>query len=337
MSKYKTQNYFSSPKNKNNNLIERQNDFHYNKNSNILKDDKLSFTLTTLGLGNLINFFNEKNISFIDLLILSQESMKELELEMYQRNRIYNFSKLFNKNAKNYSMDEIIQFFENNKQFLFVPKIYDEIISSNNNKIIINNENKNLNNNESPRNADIKLKNKRQIRNSTTKKSKKGKNMLKKYLTIKKDVDDFLNKLNKQKEDTQILSYKYGNFIKKLNFEEKNEEDIMILDEKNIIQQNDINKLMDTIKNLENKKIDQNTFEHLNKIKNYVINKGENLMSEEINKLQNEIEKMIELNIKKEKLKNNLQMYENKIKEKKNLIIQSDNNENFISNNNNYN
>ena len=157
--------------------------------------------------------------------------------------------------------------------------------------------------------------------------------MLKKYLTIKKDVDDFLNKLNKQKEDTQILSYKYGNFIKKLNFEEKNEEDIMILDEKNIIQQNDINKLMDTIKNLENKKIDQNTFEHLNKIKNYVINKGENLMSEEINKLQNEIEKMIELNIKKEKLKNNLQMYENKIKEKKNLIIQLDNNENFISNN----
>ena len=161
--------------------------------------------------------------------------------------------------------------------------------------------------------------------------------MLKKYLTIKKDVDDFLNKLNKQKEDTQILSYKYGNFIKKLNFEEKNEEDIMILDEKNIIQQNDINKLMDTIKNLENKKIDQNTFEHLNKIKNYVINKGENLMSEEINKLQNKIEKMIELNIKKEKLKNNLQMYENKIKEKKNLIIQLDNNENFISNNNNYN
>ena len=298
MSKYKTQKYFSSPKNKNNNLIERHNDFHYNKNSNVLKDDKLSFTLTTLGLGNLINFFNEKNISFIDLLILSQESMKELELEMYQRNRIYNFSKLFNKNAKNYSMDEIIQFFENNKQFLFVPKIYDEIISSNNNKIIINNENKNLNNNESPRNTDIKLKNKRQIRNSTTKKSKKGKNMLKKYLTIKKDVDDFLNKLNKQKEDTQILSYKYGNFIKKLNFEEKNEEDIMILDEKKFNKQNDINKLMDTIKNLENKK-DQNTFDHLNKIKNYVINKGENLMSEEINKLKNEIEKMIELNIKK--------------------------------------
>ena len=91
---------------------------------------------------------------------------------------------------------------------------------------------------------------------------------------------------------------------------------------------------METIKNLENKKIDQNTFEHLNQIKNYVINKGENLMNEEINKLQNEIERMIELNIKKEKLKNNLQLYENKIKEKKNLIIQLDNSDNFISNNN---
>lgn len=331
MSKYKAQKYFSSPKNKNNNLIERHKDFYYNKNSNVLKDDKLSFTLATLGLGRLISFFNEKNISFIDLLILSQESMKELELEMYQRNRIYNFSKVFNKNAKNYSMDEIIQFFENNKQFLFVPKIYDEIISSNNNKVIINN---NFNNNESPRNADTKPKNKRQMRNSTTKKSKKGKNMLKKYLTIKKDVDDFLNKLNKQKEDTQILSYKYGNFIKKLNFEDKNEDNIMIPEEKNFNKKNTINKLMDTIKNLENKKIDQNTFEHLNKIKNYVINKGENLMIEEINKLQNEIEKMIELNIKKEKLKNNLQMYEKKLKEKKNLIIQLDNNENLISNNN---
>ena len=43
---------------------------------------------------------------------------------------------------------------------------------------------------------------------------------------------------------------------------------------------------------------------------------------------------MIELNIKKEKLKNNLQLYENKIKEKKNLIIQLDNSDNFISNNN---
>ena len=278
-----------------------------------------------LGLSRLINFFNEKNISFIDLLILSQESMKELELEMYQRNRIFNFSKFYNKTAKNYSKEEIIKFFQDHKQFIFVPKIYEQIIS---NKININF------NQESPRFSVNNLKNKKQTRNSTTKKIKKGKNILKKYLTIKKDVDDFLNKLNKQKEDAQILSYKYGNIIKKINFEDKNEDDILIPDKKNINKKENINKLLETIKNLENKKIDQNTFEHLNQIKNYVINKGENLMNEEINKLQNEIERMIELNIKKEKLKNNLQLYENKIKEKKNLIIQLDNSDNFISNNN---
>ncbi len=318
MSKYNShKKYFSPQKNIYKKNLEQNNDFNY-------KDDKLSFTLSMLGLSRLINFFNEKNISFIDLLILSQESMKELELEMYQRNRIFNFSKFYNKTAKNYSKEEIIKFFQDHKQFIFVPKIYEQIIS---NKININF------NQESPRFSVNNLKNKKQTRNSTTKKIKKGKNILKKYLTIKKDVDDFLNKLNKQKEDAQILSYKYGNIIKKINFEDKNEDDILIPDKKNINKKENINKLLETIKNLENKKIDQNTFEHLNQIKNYVINKGENLMNEEINKLQNEIERMIELNIKKEKLKNNLQLYENKIKEKKNLIIQLDNNENFISNN----
>ena len=322
MSKYNSHKYFSPQKNINKKNLESNNDFNY-------KDDKLSFTLSMLGLSRLINFFNEKNISFRDLLILSKESMKELKLEMYQRNRIFNFSKFYNKTAKNYSKEEIIKFFQDHKQFIFVPKIYEQIIS---NKININF------NQESPRFSVNNLKNKKQTRNSTTKKIKKGKNILKKYLTLKKDVDDFLNKLNKQKEDAQILSYKYGNIIRKINFEDKNEDDILIPDKKNINKKENINKLLETIKNLENKKIDQNTFEHLNQIKNYVINKGENLKNEVINKLQNEIERMIELNIKKEKLKNNLQLYENKIKEKKNLIIQLDNSDNFISNNNyNYN
>ena len=339
MSKCSSNNFFSSPKNNNKKNLEHHNEFQYNKSTYYLindyktKDDKLSFTLAILGLGRLINFFNEKKISFIDLLILSQESMKELELEMYQRNRIYNFSKCFNKNAKNYSMEEIVQFFENHKQFLFAPKIYEEILGSNNNKAIIINENEKLNNYESPRYNNNTLKKAKQTRNNTSKKIRRSKNLLKKYLSIKKDVDDFLNKLNKQKEDTQILSYKYGSIIKKINFDEKNEDDILISEKKNLNKKENINKLLETIKNLENKKLDQNTFEHLNQIKNYVINKGENLMNEEIYKLQNEIENMIDLNIKKEKLKNNLQVYEKKIKEKKNLIIQLDNNENFISNN----
>ena len=297
------------------------------------KDMRLYFTLYTLGLDNLINYFNEKNLKFIDLLILSKDSMKELQLELYQRNRIYNFSHAFTKFAKKYTIDEIIKFFENSKQFLINRKIFDEKIKSDEkikNELIINNNyvnknNENIENNyETPRynnntnnNYNIKL-NKR-ISHSTNKKSHKGKNMLKKYLLIKKDVDDFLNKLNKQKEDAQYLSYKYGKYIKKINFYEKNEDDIMLSEEKNNKKIN-INKLIEKIKFLENKKISTKGIEHINQIKNYITEKKENLTMEEILKLENEIEKIIELNYKKEKLINNLHMKEKEINEVKNQI-----------------
>ena len=274
--------------------------------------------------------------------------MKELELEMYQRNRIFNFSNSFTKFAKYYNMDEVLKFFDNHKQFLFDKKAYEDKIEKNKidnnvNKIpeskkvvIVNNENKNENNYETPRYKNNIKSNKKPV-HSTNKKIHKGKNVLKKFLSIKKDVDDFLNKLNKQKEDTQILSYKYGNFIKKTNFIDRNEDDIMIPEEKNNNKKRKINKLLEKIKFLENKKIDQKTFEHLYQIKKYIIEKGYNITAEEIFKLEKEIDKIIELNSKKEKLKNNLQIYENNIKEKRNLINQL-NNENYNdSNNNDYN
>ena len=355
MSKYNSQKIIYSTNDNKNELKEKNNILKERNNlikENKTKDDRLIYTLTILGLNNLINLFNEKNITFIDLLLLSKESMKELQLEMYQRNRIYNFSILFTKFAKDYSMEEIKQFFESHKQFLFTHNNIHERKINNNKKInenvntaikniktreifIINDENKNEINYDTPR-YNTKLK-KRKEYNSTNKKSHKGKYMLKKYLSIKRDVDEFLNKLNKQKEDTQVLSYKYGNFIKKLNFYERNEDDIMISEEKNINKKNNINKLLEKIKNLENKKVDQKTFDHINQIKNYLIEKEADIANEEIIKLQNEIEKMTELNRKKEKLKNNLEVYEKKINEKKNLIIQLDNSDNYINNNKNYN
>ena len=325
------------PANNNNKTSEEKNKLNKNNEENNIinnkrdKDKRLSFTLSILGLNNLINLFNEKNISFIDLLLLSKESMKELELEIYQRNRIYNFSNSFTKFAKYYNMDEILKFFDNHKQFLFDKKTYEDKITKNKNdsnenkkielkKIIItNDENKNENNYETPRYKNNNKLNKKPVY-STNKKIHKGKNMLKKYLSLKKDVDDFLNELNKQKEDSQILSYKYGNLLKKINYIDRNEDDIMISEEKNNNKKLKINKLLEKIKILENKKIDQKTFEHLNQIKKYVKEKGDSLMIEEIFKLDNEIEKIIELNIKKEKLKNNLQICENNINEKKNLI-----------------
>ena len=64
-----------------------------NENSNE-EDDRLSYTLITLGLENLIHIFEENSLSFVDLLLLSKDDLIELQLEMYQRNRIFYFSKL---------------------------------------------------------------------------------------------------------------------------------------------------------------------------------------------------------------------------------------------------
>ena len=51
---------------------------------------------------------------------------------MYQRNRIFCFSKLFTKYAKSYSINEISDFFSFNKQFIFNSVIFDKISSLNN-------------------------------------------------------------------------------------------------------------------------------------------------------------------------------------------------------------
>ena len=89
-----------------------------NENSNE-EDDRLSYTLITLGLENLIHIFEENSLSFVDLLLLSKDDLIELQLEMYQRNRIFYFSKLFTKYAKSYSINEISDFFSFNKQYIF--------------------------------------------------------------------------------------------------------------------------------------------------------------------------------------------------------------------------
>ena len=98
-------------------------------------DDRLTYTLITLDLGNLIHIFEDNNISFVDMLLLTKEDLIELQLEIFQRNRILNFSRLFTKYAKNYSIQEISDFFTFNKQFIFNSIIYDKVSSSN-----INNE-----------------------------------------------------------------------------------------------------------------------------------------------------------------------------------------------------
>ena len=110
-------------------------------------DDRLTYTLITLDLGNLIHIFEDNNISFVDMLLLTKEDLIELQLEIFQRNRILNFSKLFTKYAKNYSIREISDFFTFNKQFIFNSSIYDKVYSSNMNDFQNENENNNNMNN----------------------------------------------------------------------------------------------------------------------------------------------------------------------------------------------
>ena len=120
-------------------------------------DDRLTYTLITLDLGNLIHIFEDNNISFVDMLLLSKDDLIELQLEIFQRNRILNFSKLFTKYAKNYSIREISDFFTFNKQFIFNSSIYDKVFTNNMNiyQNDMSNNNFNIDNNYDIMNPDI--------------------------------------------------------------------------------------------------------------------------------------------------------------------------------------
>ena len=101
---------------------EQENENSYEDQNNSIEDDeddRLTYTLITLDLGDLIHIFEENNISFVDMLFLTKEDLKELQLKLYQRNRIHNFSILFSKYAKNYSISEISDFFSFNPKFIF--------------------------------------------------------------------------------------------------------------------------------------------------------------------------------------------------------------------------
>ena len=341
-----------------------------NKENN--EDDRLMYILITLGLGSLIQTFNDKNISFTDLLLLSKESLKDLGLEMYQRNRIYNFSTTFNRNAKTYSIKEISEFFSSNKQFLFSPTIYNKMMQLNKssskgiNKSVKNryyeNENKYFSDGEN--NYTSKRTKNKNYNFSPGSKSYKASKIFKKYLLIKKGVDAFLNKLNKQKEDTENISYKFNNVIKRINNPidnfEKNQtkkiktfnnyninddnEDLILIPEEKALKNNlnknldeekvrndEYNKLIEKLNKLEQMKIDENSYENLNQIKNYINEKGKNFSVDEIISLQKEIEKIAGIISKKEKLKQNLEKYNKKIEQRKKIIYKLENEYNGIN------
>ena len=338
-------------------------------NNNTNNDDRLMYILITLGLGKLINIFNEKNISFTDFLLLSKESLKDFGLEMYQRNRIYNFSTSFNRNAKTYSIKEITEFLNSNKQFLFSPSIFNKMIELNKSQNYTNenniknmmrdDENNNYNfNNRNNINNILRNNNKFRSRKRTYKANK----IFKKYLLLKKGVDEFLNKITKQKENRANISFKYNNIIKRIdnnniiidnnstnnlinsyNIKNDNETFFNIFENKNtnIILNNDknkndeYNKLKDKISKLEQTKMDENSIQHLNQIKKKINDKGLNLKFDEISSLLNEIDKITEIINKKKELKKTLNLYNKKIEQRKKMIykLENDYNENYFEKN----
>jgi hypothetical protein len=174
---------------------ENENNEKNENENNENDDDRLIYVLITLGIENLIKFFEEKKITFIDFLLLSKEDLKELELNLFQRNRILNFIKFYCKKAKNYSISEIYNFFLENKQFIFNSVIYDNI-------------NNNINNNNN-------IKTNKKF-NSNKKKYKK-RNVIKKFINIQTETEIFLNKLEKEQEKYYNIQKKYYHILNNNN------------------------------------------------------------------------------------------------------------------------
>ena len=263
-------------------------------------DDRLTYTLITLDLGNLIHIFEDNNISFVDMLLLTKEDLIELQLEIFQRNRIINFSKLFTKYAKNYSIQEISDFFTFNKQFIFNSIIYDKVSSSNINNQFqneinntnINNDNVNnvaydFNNPETNYiNTEPNSKNKNLIDNNNTNTIFNQSTMNKNYQNKMKNSNPMLRPKIK---DSQILSQNAnGAFNSKIQnkftSQKNNIKKNLGINNNNDAQDLFNEKIMNI---LEKKKINKPKIN-----KNININKGK-INSKEINKNQ-EFQKIIE-------------------------------------------
>ena len=259
-------------------------------------DDRLTYTLITLDLGNLIHIFEDNNISFVDMLLLTKEDLIELQLEIFQRNRILNFSKLFTKYAKNYSIREISDFFTFNKQFIFNSSIYDKVYSSNMNDFQNENENNNNMNNFDTINPETNYlntepNNKNNMNNNMHNNNNSNGNYLSQTLVNKGNVNNF--KTNKPLIVPKIKSPQMKpqninggiNDKRTKNIMQKNIKNNINTNKNNEMNQNQEeiqNKLVDVIKkkkvpksNINNKGFNLNNNNNKGNVKNNEINKNE--------------------------------------------------------------
>lgn len=83
------------------------------------KIDKLDFVLSVLDLIQYKSLFVNNLIYFNDLLLLNKEDLIELNIGIGPRNRILNFSEAYKASALEYSIEELNNFFINNRNFVY--------------------------------------------------------------------------------------------------------------------------------------------------------------------------------------------------------------------------
>lgn len=291
------------------------------------EDIRLKYVLTMLDIPILIQFFRDSKITFIDFLFLTKEDLQTLGFKIYQRNRILNFSNSFKKFAKKYDMNEIKNFFKENNQFNFnlnneqyqrknteysthknEPKTQTKTnFSSRPNSTNLSSRvycNKNLNNKKNVSN------NKLNSFSSRNRKFRSSYDTYKKYLIINKEVNDYMKKVNQTKKgSSKFIIHEKALKIQKT----ENNRNLQLKNKEYQLTLNNIN-------NTENNSLRTKSITSLNKTKNFIDHKGNNINLEEINRINNDINKIKELNNRKEKLKQQLKAFDEAIIKKKNII-----------------
>ena len=79
------------------------------------EDIRLNYVMTKLGLESLLPIFEQYHMSFNDILFLTKDDLNELGLKIFQKNRLISFVEEYSSKAKNYTLEEIETFFEENK------------------------------------------------------------------------------------------------------------------------------------------------------------------------------------------------------------------------------
>ena len=93
-------------------IIEQNNNIEKN---NGYEDIRLNYVMSKLGLEAIIPIFEQYHMSFNDILFLTKDDLNELGLKIYQKNRLISFIEEYSSKAKNYTLEEIQTFFEENK------------------------------------------------------------------------------------------------------------------------------------------------------------------------------------------------------------------------------